>query len=245
MINQEKLQLILNGYKQYFPEHWKNERFKWEAVKQFQDYWNIDADNFAEMFKQATDKTETLLVSPYAFPKAMIIRFVEANGEAVRAMFRNLFDESLDLTERVEAFKKKAEELRAEYNPGTWKSHYQNTSYISTYLWLKYPDKYYIYKYELYKNAAVELQADFVPQKGDDKKSLIAGYRMYDEICDAIKQNAAIVEMIRNAIDEKCYPDPELKTATIDVGFYLTKYYLEKGKEKKLRRRLCRKTKPI
>ena len=69
MIDLEKLKLILEGYKAYFPSHWEDEKYKWEAVKHFQDHWNIDADDFGEMFKQATDKTFNLLASGYAYPR--------------------------------------------------------------------------------------------------------------------------------------------------------------------------------
>ena len=33
------------------------------------------------------------------------------------------------------------------------------------YLWLRYPDKYYIYKYSEYRDVARELESDFVPKK--------------------------------------------------------------------------------
>ena len=51
MIDLEKLNPILEGYKAYFPSHWDDEKYKWEAVKHFQDHWNIDAENFGDMFK--------------------------------------------------------------------------------------------------------------------------------------------------------------------------------------------------
>ena len=37
MFNKEKLALIINEYKKYFPEHWKDEMYKWQAIKHFQD----------------------------------------------------------------------------------------------------------------------------------------------------------------------------------------------------------------
>lgn len=66
MIDVEKLKPVLEGYKAYFPVHWNDEMYKWEAVKYFQDHWDIEAENFGDMFKQATDKTFNLLASGYA-----------------------------------------------------------------------------------------------------------------------------------------------------------------------------------
>ena len=226
MINREKLNPILGGYKIYFPQHWDDEKYKWEAIKHFQDHWDIDADDFGEMFKQATDKTFNLLASGYAYPRGMITNFAKADDEATRTMFRNLFDESLDLAERVDAFQTTSEELRSKYDDGTWRNHYQNTNAISTYLWLRYPDKYYIYKYELFRAAAKELSSDYMPKKNGSVESLIGGFRMYDEICDAIKSDSEICEMVRTSMKPSCYPDPKMKTTTIDVGFYLARFYL-------------------
>lgn len=227
MIDKEKLNPILEGYKAYFPAHWKDEKFKWEAVKHFQDHWNIDAENFGDMFKEATDKTFSLLASGYAYPRLMVINFAKADDEAVRSMFQNLFDESQDLATRVDAFQTSSEELRSKYDDGTWRNHYQNTNAISTYLWLRYPDKYYIYKYELFREAAKELSYDYMPRKNGSVESLIRGKQLYDEINQAIKADPDIRGMIEGVMVPSCYPDPELKTATIDVGFYLARYYLK------------------
>ena len=46
MINIEKLKPILAGYKVYFPSHWDDEKYKWEAIKHFQDHWDIQADAY-------------------------------------------------------------------------------------------------------------------------------------------------------------------------------------------------------
>lgn len=227
MIDKEKLNPILEGYKTYFPAHWKDEKFKWEAVKHFQDHWNIDAENFGDMFKEATDKTFSLLASGYAYPRLMVINFAKADDEAVRSMFQDLFDESQDLATRVDAFQTSSEELRSKYDDGTWRNHYQNTNAISTYLWLRYPDKYYIYKYELFREAAKELSYDYMPRKNGSVESLIRGKQLYDEINQAIKADPDIRGMIEGVMVPSCYPDPELKTATIDVGFYLARYYLK------------------
>ncbi len=227
MINLEKLKPIFEGYKTYFQTHWNDEKFKWEAVKHFQDHWDIDAENFGDMFKQATDKTFSLLASGYAYPRGMIIDFAKADNEATRAMFRNLFDESKDLATRIDAFQTTSEEIRSKYDDGNWHNHYQNTNAISTYLWLRYPDKYYIYKYELFRAAALELSADYIPKRNGSVDTLIRGFQMYDEICEAIKADEELVNLFKNSITESCYSDPEFKTATIDVGFYLGRYYVD------------------
>ncbi|MGM9540187.1 AAA family ATPase [Anaerovibrio sp.] len=230
MIDIAKLRPILAGYRAYFPRHWEDEKYKWEAIQHFQKHWNIDATNFGEMFKEATDKTYNLLASGYAYPKAMIQNFAKADDEAVRQMFRDLYDESRELIVRVGEFQNAADSIRVNYNDGTWRNHYQNTNAISTYLWLMYPDKYYIYKYELFRDAAVELNSEYRPKKNGSVENMIGGYQMYDEICQAICEDESLVAMIHSAMNKHCYFDPKMKTATIDVGFYLSRFYLEEKK---------------
>lgn len=70
------------------------EKYKWEAVKWFQDHWDINANDFADMFAKATEKTANLLASMNNFPRKMMIQYAQDDAEAVRAMFINLYDES-------------------------------------------------------------------------------------------------------------------------------------------------------
>ncbi len=112
MFRAERLKEYLMTYQQSnMTERWPQEQFKWEAVKWFQDNWDVNALDFAEMLKRSLAKTQSLLVSQNNFPRGMIVKLAEAAPEEVRAMFRNLFDESRDVWERVEAFKKQADNL--------------------------------------------------------------------------------------------------------------------------------------
>ncbi len=62
-MNTEKLHYAVEQYKEDLPKRWKDEKYKWIAVKRFQDCWDIKADNFEKMFTDATDKTDNLLAS--------------------------------------------------------------------------------------------------------------------------------------------------------------------------------------
>ena len=224
MIDAEELKSVLEGYKKYFPEHWKNERYKWEAVAHFQKHWDIDAPDFGEMFKEATAKAGNLLTSRNVFPQGIIECFAKADNEATRQMFKKLFNEARDVGERVQKFIDESEFLREKYNDGTWKNHYQSTNVISVYLWLMYPDRYYIYKYGIYKDVAEVLGANYQFKKGSND-NLLNGYHMYNELCDAIRADSNVVHLLQSSLDDSCYPDPELKTLTIDVGFYISNFY--------------------
>ena len=146
MFDQFRLKEVLAQYKQNFVStQWGNEKYKWEAVKWFQDNWDVNAADFAEMLNRSLDKTFNLLASNNNFPKGMIVGFAKSAPEEVRAMFIALFDETKDVFERMDAFKMQSTVLLEKYGNGA-AQHYQYENAISTYLWLRYPDKYYIYK---------------------------------------------------------------------------------------------------
>ena len=227
MFDKACLRAALTQYKKIFVSfEWEKEKYKWEAVKCFQDNWDINAPDFAGMLERSLAKTKNLLVSVNHFPAAMIIGFANSAPEEVRSMFIALFDESVDVYARIKAFKEKSPGLLARYGNGA-KSHYQTENPISVYLWLRYPDKYYIYKYSELKTVAEKLKCDFQFKKGAYASNIRNFYKFYDEICEEIRTDAELVNLYHGQLEasEACYPDPELRTLTADVGFYISRYY--------------------
>ena len=87
MIDRKCLNDVLTDYKKDFRAfHWNEEKYKWEAVKCFQDNWDINAPDFPEMLTRSLSKTGNLLVSAKYFPANMIIGFANESPEEVRAM---------------------------------------------------------------------------------------------------------------------------------------------------------------
>lgn len=223
--DQEKLSAIIVAYKKYFPSHWKDEMYKWEAVQHFQKYWDVNAQNFLDMFMEATDKTYNLLANMNNYPRGMIKSFSTVDPEAVRSMFIQLFDESKELSERIDHFMSSAEELRVKYDDGTWKQHYQTANAISTYLWLKYPDKYYIYKYSEVRAVARKIDSDFVPKKGSSAANIENSFKLYNEIREILADDRELDKMFKSVLNESCYPDPRKITMTLDLGFFVNRFY--------------------
>ena len=142
-------------------------------------------------------------------------------------MFIALFDESKDVFERMDAFKLQSTVLLEKYGNGA-AQHYQYENAISTYLWLRYPDKYYIYKFGEVKTVASELESDYHFKKGVYADNIRNFLKLYDEISIALKADTELVNLLQSQLTDTCYPDPELKTLTIDVGFYISRYYSQK-----------------
>ena len=56
-MNTEKLNELVGAYKAHFNENIPNEIYKWQAVKCFQDNWDIEAEDFATMLSLSLSKT--------------------------------------------------------------------------------------------------------------------------------------------------------------------------------------------
>lgn len=224
MFDKTRLKEILVEYKERFVQkQWPDENFKWEAVKCFQDNWDVNADDFSGMLKKSLSKTDALLASPNNFPAQMIIKFAEIVPEEVRSMFLVLFDESRDVYERIDTFKQKSYGLLERYGSGA-KHHYQKENPICTYLWLRYPDKYYVYKFREVKAVSDELQSDYIFKTGDYTNNIRNFLVFYNEICAELQQDEELKNMLASQITETHYPDTELRTLTMDVGFFIRTY---------------------
>lgn len=229
MFDKFRLKEVLVQYKKNFlPKHWNNEKYKWEAVKYFQDNWDVNAKDFADMLSRSLSKTYNLLASMNNFPARMITGFAKTAPEEVRAMYIDLFDESKDLYERINSFKMKSSILLEKYGNGA-AQHYQYENAISVYLWLRYPDKYYVYKFSEARSVSDKLESDYRFKKGAYADNIRNFYKFYNEICEELKQDTELVDLFRSQLTSDCYPDPELKTLTFDVGFYISRECFKRG----------------
>lgn len=120
MFNKEILRKYVAEYKENFMDirfgKGHEEIYKWKAVAQFQKYWNIDAMDFSDMLTIAWDKTENLLKAGMFYPKNMMVSYAAKEPNMVREMFRNLYDEEINLIERIKNFITQAKVLNKRYS---------------------------------------------------------------------------------------------------------------------------------
>lgn len=220
----DKFSLILKKYREDLPLYWKDEMYKWEAVKQFQSKWDIDAEDFSAMFTDATSKHYNLLASNMYYPIGMIQSFAAFDKERTREMFRVLFDESKDLTERIKYFWDESDDMR-EKGDEKWYNHYQDLHAVSTYLTFMHPEKYFIYKYTELRNCIKALGDDFsFPGKTPpDFYSKVVDY------CEGLRSRIAADKATCDALDKQisnnssCYEDKHRNVATVDFIYYVGK----------------------
>lgn len=56
-------------------------------------------------------------------------------------------------------------------------------------------------------------------------------YVLYDEICTELKRDTELNEVFSSLLTEDCYADTQLRTLTIDVGFFISRHYKPKDND--------------
>lgn len=228
MIDGECLRKILDYYIVDFDEVWgteiEGEQYEWKMVKHFQSVWDLGANDFAKMLEDALSKTAYILAGGQYYPRAVIVDFAKKEPERVRSMFASLYDEGGDYVERVEGFKQQAAGLlRMIEGDDTTNNHYQDESAITAYLWLRYPDRYYHYKYTIAKPLSNKLASDHLIKKGAYANNLRSHLALYGEVRDALAGDGRVLPVLTAHLTDDCYPDESLHTATADVAYYVAK----------------------
>ena len=225
----DNLKPVLTEYKSRFVELWANENYKWEAIKCFQDNWNVEADDFSQMLEKSLKKTDNLLTTSRRFARGMILEYAVLFPDDVRGMFISLFDESKDFFERVQSFHDKADELLPKWMAAKGinesKVPYQSINAITTYLWLKYPDKYYIYKFSVFKDVSERLNSSLRFKKGANPENLRNYISLFNEIKTVVQSDNQLKALLVNAIGEKFYPDPFMNTMAGNICYFISRYY--------------------
>lgn len=75
----------------------------------------------------------------------------------------------------------------------------------------------------------VSLRRITASRKGAYADNIRNFLKLYDEISEYLKSDTELVNIFQSQLTDACYSDPELKTLTIDVGFYISRYYSKKG----------------
>ena len=223
MFDKEIFLKCLADYKKNFSLNLVEKKIsEWEVVKCFQDNWDVDAENFSDMLSNSFKKLAVTDFLLYQFSTVMIRRYAKNEPETVRRMFRNLYDERESLFSRFEKFKEQSRILFEKYRHEKEKLHAQSDKAISVYLWMRYPEKYFIYKPTVVKAVSKIFKSSYV-FTGKDK--VINCYKFCDEICAELQNDAELAKILRSHLTAECYPDSNLKVLTTDFIFYVAKKF--------------------
>lgn len=223
-MNTDVIKSVIAEYKKSFQQIDADERYKWEAIKCFQDNWNPDAENFEEMLKASTAKAKNLLDSQSVFPRGMILEYAHNFPEDTRQWFVALFDETIPLLERLQKFIGTAQVLNNKFfgDQADKKAHYQDLHAISVYLSFRYPEKYYFYKRRMFVSVAQRVGFDKIPKQGKIE-SLTSYFEMADKIRQIVLQDGEIKKLSQSRLNDACYKDKQYTVLTQDLILFAQK----------------------
>lgn len=222
-MNRKNFESIYKYYKKNFREIGKEELYKWEAVAHFQKYWDMESADFPEMLKTALYKTHNLLDAGKYFPNRMLCLAAEREPGKVKKTFEYLFDLTLDLEDRILGFRKSIDEIISKHELGD--KSYQDDRAILVYLNMRYPDKYYLYKFTMFKDFVELVDYDYVPKKGN-----IDNIFVFEKLCEYILERVLCDRELLGLYAErkKKYIDPEYHLLVQDI-IYSVHYYSKKN----------------
>jgi len=166
---------IINSKREEYKKHILNTSkydslYKWNALKQFQENWDINAEDFKKMYETSfsDEVSDALWESEDFYPKRAMLEFLEYDQERIRRMFKDLLNEERDIETRIEFFIFDCNTIRNEMvktNPNFLNHYHGGYTMVSIYLAFKYPNKYGIYQYEEFKSFMESVKSKTIPSK--------------------------------------------------------------------------------
>lgn len=215
-MNNNMYDAIYDYYKSHYGEIEKRELYKWEAVAHFQKYWDIDADDFPSMLESALKKTGNLMSSGNYYPRRMIVWAAEKEPKEIQDLFRLLYDLSLDIKERIEVFQAGVNHVLEKHSGGVALKSYQDHRAVMVYLNMRYPDKYYLYKYGMFVDFAKMIDYAELPKAGD-----IDLIFLFESMCDMILKRVLEDKELLDQYESRRakYYDPEYHLLVQDIVY--------------------------
>lgn len=232
---------------QHYFDNWKivsdRESYKWLAFRHFKDNCYKDYANIGEWVNTVFSKTDNLLSSNQYYPLGVIKDFASKEGEptALLGLFRALLQkDSLPTDDRVRNFIVGAKSLvrtMSQNGYSDWKERkrlnsFQDVRAVSVYLSMFYPNDFYIYKFDIFKEFA--RQANYIIRS----KNAVDRLFEYQRLCDAVKveliNNKGLINFYKDWLKEFGYEDDNFNLLTQDF-IYATAVHLNSDTYSKIK----------
>jgi hypothetical protein len=170
-----KIQSSLSAYKTWLNSVKQHPNaYKWESVQCFQDNWNLDTPDPAEMFERCFQNSENrrLWQTDNWQPKRMMHTIWKFDPLTVRLMFDDLFNETRPVDGRIGRFLFGCDTVLRDYKKVKASSvdnnHYHDDyQMIALYLAFRYPESYAPYDFPVFQKAMTHFEARDIPQQHD------------------------------------------------------------------------------
>ncbi|TVR89249.1 MAG: hypothetical protein EA411_02625 [Saprospirales bacterium] len=148
----------------------------WEIREHFRKNWAPVSENPVEMYRASirSDISRAFWVDENYQPREMMSEFFKLQPDITAQAFRELYNEELDLLQRMDRFVFYCDQLlgfyKAKYRGLSDNNHYHDYRIISLYLSLKYPEKYVPYRFGWLVAVCETFQAHPIPGVEDPER---------------------------------------------------------------------------
>ena len=230
MIDKNIFQKYLDEYKEDFVQRFKfSSGYVWKAVKTFQDNFTLEAENFSEMLEKSLSDTYILMAlrsrMSQLWPKKQILWFAEVSPKETKQVFNDLFDEKISLINRLRTAKENmsAMYLKYKHNKINFIQNYQTLYILYLYLFLRYPEKYFIYQELMFKKARDFLSASYKFENTKAYSNLINCHLFMKELQKNLKQDEELITILNSCLEDIHYSDENLNILTSDFTYSSSK----------------------
>jgi hypothetical protein len=174
----DKLKAYIEAYKVWLKQTRAHPRLHWwETQAHFQQKWNTDTRDLAEMYLLSIDNSVTR--RPWQeerwYPKTMLSDLIKMEPMSGKMLFDDLFDETKQVIHRMDRCIFFCDTLLIEYrkrNPFTKENDHFHSDYrmITLYLALRYPETYVPYKLDWMQEMLRRLKSMDVPEHQDPER---------------------------------------------------------------------------
>lgn len=212
----------IKKYKENFESVNSAEIYKWKAIKKFQDSFNIDAEDFHENMSLSLLESDNLLSSKQYLPKGVLLEVIKENPEDIRELIRSLFDESMDVLYRIEKFREDFSFLFRTVFPEK-KNHYQDHRAVVVYLTLRFPDRYFFYKFTVFQEFSEKIDYVHAPTRGN-----IKNIGLFQNLCELlryeIEKDQELLALHEGRLNKECFRDTSYNVLTQDFIYAVSRH---------------------
>ena len=158
--------------------------------------WQKEALDFRPMYARSFENT---LANPLweghdYFPKRAMLELIERDEDLVRKMFKELFNEALDIEGRVDRFTYHCDALRDDMmreSPKYQQHYHSGYRMISVYLSFMYPMQYCIYDYRAWKSFMHQIGGKPIPEE----REIGRFFKVMRTVWKIISKDAELIDM--------------------------------------------------
>lgn len=208
------------------------ESYKWDRVANFQENWDIEADDFSThvvaALKPAAQGEGQLLGSGHEYSFDRLVKLLGFDQEGVREAFRVLYDTTMDLASSYGSFRRSVDDLVRRYNEASdtpMNDAFQNAKAASVYLFFRYPDRYHYYKPTV-ADSLCNVVGSVFPTDSTER------FLAYEALCDAmmpvVMSDTELLALSDSVLDDRqLKADPAHHLLLQDIGYYCDVYMKE------------------